>query len=98
MTDLNIRVGGKYRTRGGQEAEVTKRPFTSGLWPFSGAMGGLECSWTETGLYWRDGSADSRDLVSEITEPAPAKTGPAVVHFDGREGVVMILEGSNPDG
>lgn len=75
---LNIRVGGRYRTRGGEDAEVTRRPFASGDWPFRGHIGGTPCAWREDGRFWDETRDDPRDLVSEITEP----TAPTAVHPD----------------
>lgn len=67
MTDLTIRVGGRYRTRGGDEAVIIgEAPMTS--YCRGGLIDGVEHFWTDDGRYYI-GEPSDLDLVSEITEP-----------------------------
>lgn len=67
MTDLTIRVGGRYRTRGGEEAEVDD--YSPGLtYGFFGTVDRRRFCWDGNGRFWQT-RPHSLDLVSEITEP-----------------------------
>lgn len=71
---LNIRVGGKYRTRDGGVVKITGRQGGL-LFPFVGCVlgWGETVSWGASGNFDIEGIPDSLDLVSEITEPTPSE-------------------------
>lgn len=64
---LNIRVGGRYMTRGGEVAEIIGEvPMTS--YRRCGLIDDAQHFWTDDGRYYI-GEPSELDLVSEITEP-----------------------------
>jgi hypothetical protein len=67
---LKIEAGKKYRTRGGNEAEVLKTDLRNEQ-PIVGIVthdDGSQCvyEWTVDGYYWPDDPRSDLDLISEI--------------------------------
>lgn len=82
---MKLEVGKKYRTRDGQEVEITSHKG-SGRYPFAGSIVGacVSLTWKEDGQYWTTHPCRF-DLVSEITDqPASITRHIALVQRKGR--------------
>lgn len=64
---LDIRVGGKYLTRGGQIA-VVSHILDNGLFPIIGDINGYGRRWDEMGRYFGMSTESPHDLMKKITE------------------------------
>lgn len=62
---MNIKKGGKYRTRAGQSATITNDGNSSNVYPFIGKIAGIIGThvWTRNGKYFSSGTCN-RDLVA----------------------------------
>lgn len=90
---LRLKVGGKYKTRDGQAAEIVQHDPISTPWTFWGYVGTARLSWKPNGRYFSD-RFHGFDLVEEIVESPTLILEPGKRYLT-RDGRVAEVTGPN---
>lgn len=86
VNGVEIKVGQKWRTRGGGVATVTKRFDAAQHYPWEGEIDALDASWTKWGKEWvsSEGPGDLIELIEDAPQAQPLHVESIVASGGGK--------------